>query len=581
MAFKIFQMNTIKAKLKHFLMVVRNCSILLAKGDFAAIWMHTQNRINRHKAARKMNISGGDRITIAATPHTLFLAYLMCRELTMAGFATDVIIGPGKKKFGSHLHFVFCPQMFKKLPRLYFAVQMEQSVSSRWFNEEYFKKLSEALAILDYSKKNIEYLLSKNIPYSRIYYLPVSHFQNYRNYIGLGNNVISNADKEYDVVFYGDIRNSRRASMLNEIGKRFKLLIINDLFGVELYKKLLTARTVVNIHYYENALLETTRIYECLSLGLSIVSEKGADHNEHKNLHDLVHFVDEGDSHALINSLQLALSSPTCDVKKLPDSIYEPTQDNNEFSFYFNRLLLAYDLIDFSYFNARFSCFGEVKDSRKCLSLTETVSRKITFEQQYAGSFEVVEGLRHRFGWIGCALSYKYYAYRSLKNGDHHLLMCEDDVVLPNNYQDRLDIVQRYLRKKHGSWDVFSGIIAHLNKDTEVLGIDVFEGIEFITLNRMTSTVFNIYGIKALQLLANWDQLDRTITSNTIDRYLESAGLRIITTLPFLAGHDEMASSTLWGFSNTEYNSFIANSESLLRKKVEQFKELQYQDVTN
>ena len=533
--------------------------------------IYTKNRINRYRTGKPISLKPGGRVTVATTPHTLFMAHLMCNELSAAGYCAEVVIGLPRKGFERHLHFVICPQMFRKLPHSYFAVQMEQSVSSRWFDKTYINKLSKALAILDYNKKNIEYLLGKGLHYSKIYYVPVSFFRNYRDYIGLTSTSIHKDQKPYDVVFYGDTNNPRRTEILGEIGKHFKLLLINNVFSVDLYKQLLSARVVVNIHYYENALLETTRIFESLSLGLPVVSEKGTDHADHENLHEVVDFVEVGDIPALLKSIRRVLDSPAAGEATIENAM-EKTWESKQFSFYFNRVLLAFDLVNFEYFKNRLNDYPYDQDSFKCLTLTETIDRRAAFRKKHQDRFTLVDGLRHKIGWVGCALSYKFYAGQAIRAGAQQLLMCEDDVFLPTGYEDDLNVVMRYLKGQDTSWDVFSGIIAHLNEDAKILKVDVFEGIEFVTLDRMTSMVFNIYSPKALQLIEAWDELDKSPEYNTIDRFLENAGLRVITTLPFLVGHDDEVSSTLWGFSNGEYIPLINTSETLLRKKVADYK---------
>ncbi|VTN10213.1 Uncharacterised protein [Raoultella terrigena] len=62
------------------------------------------------------------------------------------------------------LHIVVCPQMFKQLPKHYIAFQMEQSVNSRWFTEEYFARLNNAVAIFDYSLKISNTFCSREFP---------------------------------------------------------------------------------------------------------------------------------------------------------------------------------------------------------------------------------------------------------------------------------------------------------------------------------------------------------------------------------------------------------------------------------
>jgi len=89
----------------------------------------------------------------------------------------------------------------------------------------------------------------------------------------------------------------------------------------------------------------------------------------------------------------------------------------------------------------------------------------------------------------------------------------------------------------------------------------------------MTSMVMNIYSSRAAEIISSWDENNADPETNTIDRHIESyPGLVAITTIPFLAGHADDRTSTLWGFQNTQYLEMIADSERLLAEKIEQYK---------
>ena len=60
------------------------------------------------------------------------------------------------------LYIVICPQMFPVLPGQYIVYQLEQSVSSRWFTDDYLARLENSLAIFDYSLKNIAFCKIKD-----------------------------------------------------------------------------------------------------------------------------------------------------------------------------------------------------------------------------------------------------------------------------------------------------------------------------------------------------------------------------------------------------------------------------------
>jgi len=143
---------------------------------------------------------------------------------------------------------------------------------------------------------------------------------------------------------------------------------------------------------------------------------------------------------------------------------------------------------------------------------------------------------------------------------------------LPHDFELKLNSINRFLAARQSGWDVFSGVIAALNTETEVLAVDDFEGLRFVTINKMTSTVFNIYASSSIDMFTKWNPDDLNAEKNTIDRFLENQkSIKVIATLPFLVGHREEAHSTLWGFQNTTYTEMIANSQALLEAKVAAF----------
>lgn len=72
--------------------------------------------------------------------------------------------------------------------------------------------------------------------------------------------------------------------------------------------------------------------------------------------------------------------------------------------------------------------------------------------------------------------------------------------------------------------------------------------------------------------MQNWDDRNHHV-ENTIDRFIESLnGLRVITTHPYLIGHKEELSSTLWGIGNDVYKDLIQKSNKLLKKKIDDWK---------
>src|SRR5690606_30508872 len=77
--------------------------------------------------------------------------------------------------------------------------------------------------------------------------------------IGLSSSNISvnnPAEKEYDFLFYGDSNSSpRRRHFLSKLQEKFSVVVYNNLFGEDMHNAIRKAKVVVNIHYYEGALL--------------------------------------------------------------------------------------------------------------------------------------------------------------------------------------------------------------------------------------------------------------------------------------------------------------------------------------
>ncbi|MEB7826727.1 hypothetical protein NGK27_05505 [Klebsiella quasipneumoniae] len=515
-------------------------------------------------------------VRILATQHTLFVAHLIEKNLLDCGIKGHVSTAYSVEQDMGQMHIVVCPQMFKQLPRNYIAFQMEQSVNSRWFTDEYFSRLNNAVAIFDYSLKNIEYLLDKGIPYQKLFYMPISSFPDYPAHLADNGYVLDDqkGDIHADVLFYGDPNCERRKAYLQELKKHFNVTVASEVFGDKLTRMVKNAKVVVNIHYYENALLETTRLYETISLGTPVVSESSSDIVEHEDLQDVIDFCPIGDIPAMVEKIQILLSDNEY-YNERKEKIKHFTNVDNKNNYYLRRYLLSIDKLNFSQYKSIFSFeqFQTGDVPRLCLSLSETPVRRKAFFASPSHGFQFFEGIRYRIGWIGCGMSYKYMLSGMLASKAEMGVICEDDVIFPVDYDNKLNKIINHLQSTEAKWHIFAGIIAHLHEDTKVLDVKVIDGIEYIYIDKMTSMVMNIYSRRGMDLISQWDEKNIDAETNTIDRYVESAqDLVVVTTLPFLVGYAEEQQSTLWGFENSQYTSLIKASEKLLAEKVAEFK---------
>ncbi len=540
----------------------RNALRYVARGDFRGLKQRL-DALRMDRALESYLRSGSPKTWgVMATRHTLFVAYLIGSRLRQQGWQVDIMT-EAPPRFTHDMYVVVCPQMFKCLPpgERRIAFQMEQSVSSRWFTDDYLHTLESSLAVLEYSLKNIEFLDSKGIKYPHVHYMPVGSALDY-----MSNVTAELVEKKWDLLFYGDANSSlRRRQMLETLQKHFNVRICSEVFGSDMVREIRSARIVINIHYYENALLEMPRIQECLSLGVPVVSESSSDQADYPEIFGAVTFFEEGNEQDMLRAVQAAL-----DRSYDPEAVARAVDKGSmRFNFMFDRFLTAMNFLPPTKLLENGLPLPN-SATRVALSLPETIARRRIYEAAAPDNCVVFDGVRLRPGWVGCGLSYSSLAHHALRNGLRRLTVLEDDALLPEDFEQKIGIVNAYLDSKGDQWDIFAGLIANLHPGTRLIGVEQFQGIRFLTIDKMTSMVCNIYSERALRLLAQWDPDDRDDQTNTIDKFLErQAELRVVVALPFLVGHREDVYSTLWGFQNSQYSNLIENSARMLERLAE------------
>ena len=486
--------------------------------------------------------------------HTLLLARQFEHSLKKVGFRCEIFLDEEKfSEFSSNsIPIVFAPQIFKKLPNKFIAFQLEQK-GSHWFSDSYFNLLKKAAFVFEFSQKNLAYLEKNGIEFSKLFYLPITP----TNFFTLSYK--NSAKRKYDVAFYGCL-NQRRKRILAELSKHFSVLIIEDSFGPELYEQLALAKIIVNLHFYEGAQLESTRLVELLSLGFKVISEdSGGPEDEFFN--GKIIFTKNGATQELINEIKKSLKIKNKSEQKVLNN------DFSWFEFYLFRFLLSQDLINFETFSSYFINIYPRTNLKICLSLPESVRRRESFNSQLAASyFSFFPGLRHSLGWIGCGLSYKFLflLYKNISSADL-LCVCEDDVLFPSNFTSRLNAVENFLSSTQ-EWEVYCGLISEINKNVVVSRCSTFEKENFLFMNKGVGLVFSFFSQKSLKSLSKWNPSDVNMKKNTIDRYMERNLTQFVTSVPFLVKHNHQLDSTIWGEDTAMvYSSMIQNSEEKLK----------------
>jgi Glycosyltransferase family 25 (LPS biosynthesis protein) len=514
-----------------------------------------------------------NRITVLTTKHTLFIGHLIDYCLAREGYSVSVI-DRYESEFDDHgIYIVVCPQMFAKRPRKFVAFQMEQSTSSRWFDDSYKMILTNAVAVLDYSLLNIAYLNKCEIPHSKLFHVPISPIAGYRSYlVSRGYKLDLSPRRKTSVLFYGDAKCARRREFLERLRARLEVKVVSQVYGQDLFNEIIGAQVVVNVHYYDSSLLETTRICEVLSLGIPIVSEESVDIEQYGGLRAVVDFTRVGDAEAMIAAVQRLLTDENVYERRI-EQIYSFVSGALSFSDYLKRFLVAQGAFPFRRFLDTSTLLPRALPAtpRICLSIPENAARRSAFTQRHQ-DFLLFDGIRYHPAWVGCGMSYKYIFSKILDTRCSQVIICEDDVLFEDHFPERLGVTIRFLESTNYQWDIFSGLIVDLHADTEILRIVEFEDNEYIFINKMTSTVFNIYNRSSFVKMAAWDETNYHVNYNTIDRYLESSSNVVVTTLPFLVGHDERLWSSIWNFQNSRYRTMLDKTCKLLERKVTEFK---------
>jgi hypothetical protein len=537
----------------------------IIRGDFKALFARLKyyNNEAQNEIFLATTSNKSLKIGVLTPPHTLFIANMFAKRLNYHGLDADIFVGNDDiKNFNLDFYFVLCPQVFSNLPpgEKRIVYQLEQAVSTRWFNKKYLDLLENSLAVLDYNLFNIKYLQTQGIQYPHVYLLP----------IGANASLIRlrQSTPEYDIIFYGDSNSSpRRRLMLEALSQKFKVLVVNNEFGESVYKRITNARVVINLHYYEQALLEAPRIQECLSLGMTVVSETAQNQKEYPQFNGVVSYFTEGSIDEMLYAVSQALAEPA-----LPECIKKSVnQSEANFNFMFDRMLLSTKIVAAKNMRNIKPPISN-KNDFICLSLPETIQRREALLADGYKNLELFDGLRYSPGWQGCALSYKYLAKHAIENNLIPYTIMEDDALLPDNFLPQYEEIKNYLASRPDDWDVFAGLIASLHSDVKILSVERVQGRLFVTINKMTSMVFNIYNRRVMHILKDWNIENSDDNTNTIDRMLEARGdIRIIVALPFFAQHKEQLQSTLWGFKNTQYTKLISNTEEKLTSMVNDY----------
>lgn len=254
-------------------------------------WTHPLQQ-GRRLSREELEVLLRKPVRVVSNDYCMYVARLYAHHLQRMGYTVE-LSSELEQEWEDNLYILVAAQWFHTVPEHYAVVQLEQLESSTWYGVHFHRILESADAVLDYNRDNINFLSQCRLGAVPLHYVPITI---------LGQEKIQSADdpRRYDVLFYGGMEHERRKKAIALLQRHFRVKIITRLFGEALYDELRSSKIIINIHDWDKALLETTRLYECLSLGLFVVSEDSSNSGDFPTLRENVSWFAEGDWDGMI-----------------------------------------------------------------------------------------------------------------------------------------------------------------------------------------------------------------------------------------------------------------------------------------
>ena len=146
------------------------------------------------------------------------------------------------------------------------------------------------------------------------------------------------------------------------------------------------------------------------------------------------------------------------------------------------------------------------------------------------------EAIKHKNGWMGCALSHLYLISYALENNLPYIIIAEDDFQLKvssEKLKEILDSLTEIEKKNPGSWDIFNGSPSFYEKESKNETIKFYnfpnnsstENQNFLKVNWGQSTSFMIYNASSYIKMLNYSFKNKEYQ---IDQYISRNFLQVV-----------------------------------------------------
>jgi hypothetical protein len=407
-------------------------------------------------------------IIIVTTPFGLSIAYNLAEELKRLNFKTAIT---NIVKDCDVLHILLFSFKIEKLPKRYIIYQLEQINKSPFLTDRFYTDLENSLISIDYSQ--INYLNLKNSHKKYIRYQPMP----------IANKIIEyTPNYEYDILFFGGI-NERRKNILDHLFKeKFVVGYTTDTFFESLYTHVKKAKIILNLHYYDNAILETARINEILPFNTLIVSESFNRSNEINNFYkDDVFFIENindnlSNIHILVNQLRNCLDNFDIYKSRINKTRENTiTQLNGYFSHYLKKNLYECGVL-------QLDTYDKYINFEKIICLTNgDISN---FKQEFIkNNSEHINDVYFLTKINNKAKMYYMLFKQFLDTKINTITICEDTCVFPDNFKQTFRTINNYFITN--VFDIYISSQKNISKDIDnnkIQNIKLFNNVIFINL---------------------------------------------------------------------------------------------------
>jgi GR25 family glycosyltransferase involved in LPS biosynthesis len=425
------------------------------------------------------------------------------------------------------------------------------------FSRNYMLQLQKAELVLEISPDNIDFYKNKIDP-KKINHCFMPFYDLY--------NVDVSIARKYDLVFVGAY-NEKRKWALDAIQKQMKgynILVTHNTYNDDRDRLLKDAKYVLNIHYYDNAVLEIERFNNAINCGCLVLSESVTGDDYMRNCYDFfVKYFDLKNMDETVAFLKYQLQDEVY-LKNMEHFETEKRKLQEISAFYMHKSLVAANAKVSQYINY------PIDSDVYVLSLTEDNSRlKLFMQQSDIPIFELFPAVKYKNGFIGCGMSYVTIAHNCLKNNKENVMIIEDDAVLHNNFGKRLDLVKEFLVTV--PWDVLNGYVCCIETIGDIIGYYTYKGETYLKLRKMVGTVCNLYNKRALQRICEYKLHDAKQKPNYhIDRFINFEDINIIVPYPYLVDIG-VVNSTIMNSNDMVAYKWFKNEERKTSKLIEAF----------